>query len=77
MCHPYGTLDVLIEGNIIKKIAPSISAVSRIKTADCTGKIVSPGFIDTHHHIWQTQLKGRFADGTLFDYMPKGNLQCF
>ena len=33
--------------------------------------------IDTHHHVWQTQLKGRFSDDALLDYMPKGNLQSF
>ncbi len=66
--------DVLIEGNIIKKIAPSITGDAGTKTIDCSGKIISPGFIDTHHHVWQTQLKGRFSDDTLFDYMPKGRL---
>ena len=64
--------DVLIEGNIIKKIAPSIYTTSRTQVIECTGKIISPGFIDTHHHVWQTQLKGRFSDDTLFDYMSKG-----
>jgi cytosine/adenosine deaminase-related metal-dependent hydrolase len=74
---PLRNTDVLIEGNIIKKIAPSIAAHPGTKTIDCTGKIVSPGFIDTHHHVWQTQLKGRFSDDALLDYMPKGNLQSF
>ena len=68
---PLRNTDVLIEGNIIKKIAPSIGAHAGAKTTDCAGKIVSPGFIDTHHHLWQTQLKGRFSGDTLFDYMPK------
>jgi cytosine/adenosine deaminase-related metal-dependent hydrolase len=77
MCHPYGNTDVLIEGNTIKKIAPFITAGTGTKTINYAGKIVSPGFIDTHHHLWQTQLKGRFSDDTLFDYMPKGNLQSF
>jgi cytosine/adenosine deaminase-related metal-dependent hydrolase len=34
--------------------------------------IVSPGFIDTHHHVWQTQLKGRHANQTLLEYLPNG-----
>jgi cytosine/adenosine deaminase-related metal-dependent hydrolase len=74
---PLRNTDVLIEGNIIKKIAPSTTAGPDTKTINCIGKIVSPGFIDTHHHVWQTQLKGRFSDDTFFDYMPKGNLQSF
>lgn len=75
---PLRNTDVLIEGNIIKKISPSTTpAGPETKIIDCTGKIVSPGFIDTHHHVWQTQLKGRFSDDTFFDYMPKGAMQCF
>ncbi|KAL1610858.1 hypothetical protein SLS60_002529 [Paraconiothyrium brasiliense] len=49
-----------------------------VMQVDCSDRIVSPGFIDTHHHLWQTQLKGRHADHTVLDYMPSGNLSgCF
>ncbi|KAJ6606051.1 hypothetical protein DFH09DRAFT_1119187 [Mycena vulgaris] len=66
--------DLLVVGNTITEIGPSISSPSSNTTViDCTGKIISPGFIDTHHHVWQTQLKGRHADDLLLDYIPKGN----
>ncbi|KAJ7453209.1 hypothetical protein FB451DRAFT_1100564 [Mycena latifolia] len=67
--------DILILDNKIAEIAPSISPASPSPDAldiDCTGKIISPGFVDTHHHLWQTQLKGRHADDLLLDYMYKG-----
>ena len=64
--------DILIEGNKIAKIGPDLSA-SKAQVIDCTDKIISPGFIDTHHHVWQTQLKGRHADHTLLNYFPSGN----
>ena len=71
--------DVLIEGNIIRKIAPRIldslgplNANSGIEIIDCTGKIISPGFVDTHHHLWQTQLKGRHAEQNLLGLMSSG-----
>ncbi|PGH06996.1 hypothetical protein GX51_02035 [Blastomyces parvus] len=70
---------VLIEGNIITRIAPhaDVKAPSAdTEVIDCRGKIVSPGFVDTHHHLWQTQLKGRHADQSLMEYMPSGNMQC-
>jgi cytosine/adenosine deaminase-related metal-dependent hydrolase len=54
-------------------IAPGDGTV-HLDLVDCTNKIISPGFIDTHHHLWQTQLKGRHGDHTLLDYMPSGNL---
>jgi hypothetical protein len=30
--------------------------------------------VDTHHHLWQTQLKGRHADHGLVSYMYTGTL---
>jgi cytosine/adenosine deaminase-related metal-dependent hydrolase len=65
--------DLLVVGNKISEIGPGLSAPSPNTTViDCTGKLVSPGFVDTHHHVWQTQLKGRHANDLLLDYIPKG-----
>ena len=41
--------------------------------SDCTDKIISPGLVDTHHHAWQSLLKGRHADQMLMQYLPEGN----
>lgn len=67
--------DILIENNIITRIAPKIEEVAGAEIIECYMKIISPGFIDTHHHLWQTQLKGRHANELLLDYMASGNLQ--
>lgn len=61
--------DLLITGNIITKIAPEIEAEKGTMVIDCTDKIVSPGFIDTHRHLWQTPLKGRHANELLLGKM--------
>ncbi|KAL7901625.1 hypothetical protein HDV63DRAFT_404819 [Trichoderma sp. SZMC 28014] len=75
---PLRSHSLLIEGNKIARIANHIDAPSdKTQVIDCTGKIVSPGFIDTHHHVWQTLLKGRHADHSLLDYVPTGNMQSF
>ncbi|KAL3471657.1 Metallo-dependent hydrolase [Aspergillus californicus] len=67
---------LLIEGRKISRISAEIAPPSPQTTIlDCTGKIVSPGFVDTHHHLWQTPLKGRHANHTLIEYMPTGNFQ--
>lgn len=69
---------LLITNDLITEIAPSISPPSfSTKVIDCTDKIISPGFVDTHHHLWQTQLKGRHADEMLLNYMGTGNLRSF
>ncbi|KAB8236284.1 uncharacterized protein BDW43DRAFT_252000 [Aspergillus alliaceus] len=65
--------DLLIENSKITKIAQNIDPPSDTRVIDCTDKIVSPGFIDTHHHVWQTSLKATHPNHTLFDYFPTGN----
>ncbi|KAJ9298986.1 hypothetical protein DTO271G3_3228 [Paecilomyces variotii] len=69
--------DLLIEGKEIRKIAKGITAPAGTRVVDCANKIVSPGFIDTHHHLWQSQLKGRHADHSFIDYMVHGNLHSY
>lgn len=65
-------VDILIQCGKIEKIAKSIEASSDVEVVDCTDKIISPGFIDTHHHGWQTQLKGRHANELFVEYMVTG-----
>jgi len=60
--------DVLIEDGEIREVAPSLD-VAECETIDAAGKIVLPGFVDTHRHTWQTQLRNVAADWTLFDYV--------
>ena len=71
--------DILIEGNRITNIGPNIPVPKGddVKTIDCADKILSPGLIDTHSHLWLTQLKARHAEQTLYEYIYTGNLQSF
>ncbi|KAF5972892.1 5-methylthioadenosine s-adenosylhomocysteine deaminase [Fusarium coicis] len=72
---PLKNHSLLIEGNRIARIAPHIDPPSEsTEVIDCSAKIISPGFVDTHHHVWQTQLKGRHADHSLLEYMVPGNM---
>ena len=58
--------DVLIEGSRIAAVRPDISA--RATVIDATDMIVLPGFIDTHHHCYQSALRNVLANGLLSDY---------
>ena len=48
--------DVLIAGDRIAKIGHDITLPTGGRLVDCSGKIISPGFVDTHHHLWQSQV---------------------
>jgi 5-methylthioadenosine/S-adenosylhomocysteine deaminase len=64
--------DVLIEGQKIAAIAPNLPASSAV-VVDAAGMIVMPGFVDTHHHQYETLMRSILADGNLgvYDDAPK------
>lgn len=66
--------DLMVKNATIVQIGKNLEAQPGTLVIDCHDAIVSPGFIDTHHHVWQTQLKGRHSDDTLLDYTAKGML---
>lgn len=66
-------LDILIQHGKISRLGNDIVAPGDAEIVDCSDRIISPGFIDTHHHGWQTQLKGRHADELLLEYMVTGS----
>lgn len=53
--------DVLIEGSKIVAVGAHIDAPDA-HVIDASGKIVMPGFIDTHHHQFETGLRSTLAD---------------
>ncbi|KAF2791734.1 Metallo-dependent hydrolase [Melanomma pulvis-pyrius CBS 109.77] len=68
---------ILIKDGKIARIAKNIEVEDGVEVIDCTDKIISPGLVDTHHHGWQTQLKGRHANQLLMEYMVTGNALSF
>jgi len=68
--------DVLVEGKKIVAVGRGLAA-SGIPVIDARGRIVMPGFIDTHHHQFETALRSFLADGLLINdgsNTPSGNL---
>src|SRR6516165_110276 len=66
--------DLLIEGKKIAAIAPDLSSAAQSAVVvDASGMIVMPGFVDTHHHQYETVLRSILADGNLgaFNDAPK------
>lgn len=62
--------DVLIDGKRIAQIAPTIAA-DGAEVVDCSGTIVMPGFITTHHHQYETLQRSIIADGLLAGAWPQ------
>ncbi|KAM0084217.1 hypothetical protein ACKRZS_003570 [Fusarium odoratissimum] len=68
-----GTLansDILIQDDRIVAIGQALPNPSggNVTKIDGQGCIVTPGFVDGHHHMWQQLLRGVATDWSLFDY---------
>lgn len=59
--------DLLIVDGIIKEIATSIETDA--VTVDASDRIIMPGFVDTHRHMWQGSIRNILPNGRLSDYM--------
>jgi cytosine/adenosine deaminase-related metal-dependent hydrolase len=60
--------DVRIEGERITAVGPSLDAAGA-QVIDVAGRIVIPGFVDTHRHTWQSIVRTIASDWTLTDYL--------
>ncbi len=58
--------DVLVEGKKIAAVGPNLHA-NGAAVIDARGRIVMPGFVDTHHHQFETALRSFLADGVLIN----------
>ncbi len=50
--------DILIDGAAIKEIGSGLAAESGAEVIDCSGLVALPGFVNTHHHLYQTLFRG-------------------
>jgi cytosine/adenosine deaminase-related metal-dependent hydrolase len=60
--------DILVDSGRIVAIGPSLQAPGAA-VIDAHGMIAAPGFVDTHRHVWQTQLRTIATDWSLYDYV--------
>lgn len=61
--------DVLVEGRFIKNVGHGLAKPSKdTLIIDATNSILSPGFVDTHRHVWQQQLRTIAGNFTISEY---------
>jgi cytosine/adenosine deaminase-related metal-dependent hydrolase len=60
--------DVLVTGETITAVGPKLKVPEGTLEIDATGGILTPGFVDTHRHMWQTALRGYGGDWALSQY---------
>ena len=60
--------DILIEDDVIAAVAPRLD-VDDAESFDARNRIVMPGMVDSHRHVWQGALRSVCSDGSLVDYV--------
>jgi 5-methylthioadenosine/S-adenosylhomocysteine deaminase len=60
--------DVLIDGNAIQQVSPHIDAPAD-KVIDAHGKLVLPGFVQSHIHLCQSLFRGQADDQSLIQWL--------
>jgi cytosine/adenosine deaminase-related metal-dependent hydrolase len=58
--------DVLVEGKKIVAVGPNLNPPGA-GVIDARGRIVMPGFVDTHHHQFETALRSFLSNGVLIN----------
>lgn len=63
--------DLLIDPPAIARIAPEIEAPPETEVIDASRLVVVPGFVNTHHHFFQTLTRAlpKAQDAKLFDWL--------
>lgn len=62
----FAAADVLVEDTRIAAVGPNLEATAEV--VDASDMILIPGFVDTHRHMWQGQLRNILPNGLLNDY---------
>ncbi|MFG2666027.1 amidohydrolase family protein [Streptomyces sp. NPDC048387] len=60
--------DVLMRGGAVAAVGPALAAPAGSWVVDASGKLVMPGFVDTHNHLWQAMIRGGCTDRDLFGW---------
>jgi cytosine/adenosine deaminase-related metal-dependent hydrolase len=62
---------VVLTGNRVTAVGPGPAPVveAGARRVDASGCLVTPGLVNTHHHLYQWATRGLAVDGTLFEWL--------
>ncbi|MFC4115643.1 amidohydrolase family protein [Nonomuraea zeae] len=66
-----GQVDVRIEDGVLAEVGPGLTAGPGAEVIDATGRLVLPGFVDTHRHTWQAGIRAVTPDITFPGYLQR------
>lgn len=68
---PLRGVDVLVEGGRVSRVGLALQAPAGARVIDASRCVVYPGFVNTHHHLYQTLTRNIPAvqDAKLFDWL--------
>ncbi|MFF1556135.1 amidohydrolase family protein [Streptomyces sp. NPDC058279] len=77
---PLGTVehaDVLMRDGVIAAVGTRLTTPPGTQVIDASGKLLMPGFVDIHTHLWQASMRGGCADRDLFGWLADCNRATF
>ncbi|MGW4406936.1 amidohydrolase family protein [Nonomuraea sp. NPDC004702] len=66
-----GQVDVRVEDGVLAEVGPGLPDVPGAEVIDATGRIVLPGFVDTHRHTWQAGIRAVAPDVAFDGYLSR------
>ncbi|MFD2421303.1 8-oxoguanine deaminase [Amycolatopsis pigmentata] len=67
----YRSGHVVVEGETIVAVGEGPAPVADGHRVDAAGCLVTPGLVNTHHHLYQWATRGLAADSTLFEWLTE------
>jgi cytosine/adenosine deaminase-related metal-dependent hydrolase len=68
--HEYSHGHISIDGNRIVSVGSGlVSAVEGATVVEARGCLATPGFVNTHHHLYQWLTRGLATEATLFEWL--------
>ncbi|MFL6125635.1 8-oxoguanine deaminase [Actinophytocola sp.] len=67
----YARGHVVIDDNVIEAVGDGAAPGAVDRRIDASGCLVTPGFVNTHHHLYQWATRGYAQQSTLFEWLTE------